>query len=920
MEWLKTSALLLLMFPPLPARAEAPPVEFGLEELRRAVRERKLNERYFRIRADISMADPETFRIVGRTVTGGDLRGLMYGLLTAAEQIRRYGYMVSAGGKPAVPIRGIRRFLHNRDLEQDWYYSGDYWTQFFRMLARNRFNRFNLVFAHQTDYLAPPYPYWVAVEQFPQVHVPGLSDEQRARNLNALCSIAQKAADHAIDFTLGIWEHDVQKGMTPSVHGLNENNIGPYTYAALRKVLAACPAIRSVQVRTNSESGIPPHRQLEFYRDYVYRAIRDAGRLVTLDLRGWLMKPGMLEAAAQSGVPLRLSSKYWAEHLGRPYPPAETYPNYSYLDFLRRPRSYTFFWEIWALGSHRLLLWGDPDYVRRAVPTLTLADSAGFEIDAPLAQMGFGNRPGKWSVFTPQHQDKIFWMYDFERYWLFYLLWGRLTYDPKTSPRAWTDEFKRRFGLAAADVLELYQHASRVLNELVAVHMPDPNMYMWPEINPGGLIDYYIAAPPGDRRFVASITEAVRNRIAGIPSAKQTPRRSARRFAEMADAIEQAIQRAAAKIPPNNREWRGSLPDFRVLAALARFHAHRRLAADQLAFFYQTGDREALHTARQQTAAALKTWERLVELTAGLYPARMAFGPEDTGHWKDKLVYLRHDLKTLDEREWILDRFGRFDHGFDFGAPPPARRVPPATVEPRFRPVDPATDFTEERGYGWAVAGERYARPLEEPPRQILRATAFNPHALPENALFGDSIRGRGAQTFRVRTGPGEFLVSFLYPDGNAQTETLHAAGGVLDILMPAADWDISGLLVKSLRPDPKSRPKAWREPAKRPTFTHVAPSRARARSPLNLLLRVSPPSAAETVRLHYRPLNQLEKFRTLEAPAAHAAFTVPAEELTGEFDLMYYFEILDKQGTGWFYPDPETSTPYRVVEIQAPR
>jgi hypothetical protein len=48
-------------------------------------------------------------------------------------------------------------------------------------------------------------------------------------------------------------------------------------------------------MRTNSESGIPPEQQVEFYRDYVYRHPR-GGRLVKLDLRGWVMSEGMLEA------------------------------------------------------------------------------------------------------------------------------------------------------------------------------------------------------------------------------------------------------------------------------------------------------------------------------------------------------------------------------------------------------------------------------------------------------------------------------------------------------------------------------------------------------------------------------------------------------------------------------------------------
>ena len=516
------------------------PLDFGKAELDRAVAERKL--RPLRLQTELTADPPETYRILPGRITGGDLRGLMYGLLEAAAQIRERGYLTAAKGAPATPIRGIRFFLHNEDLERDWYYSREYWTEYFAMLARNRFNRFNLVFAHQTPYLAPPYPFWIAVPEFPEVRVPGLSPEQQLRNLEMLRFISQTAAEHAIDFTLGVWEHDVQPGMKPSVAGLTKENIGPYSYAALRAVLSACPSIRGVQMRTNSESGIPNDRQVEFYREWVFRAIRDAGRRVTLEMRGWAMRPGMMAAAVESGAPLRLSSKYWAEDIGRPYQPAETWPGYSYIDFLRKPRPYDFYWEVWGLGSNRILLWGNPDFVRRMAPTFTLSGTSGFEIDPPLAQKGFGNRPGKWRVFADTQRDRVFWKHEFERYWLFYLLWGRLSYDPKTPDTAWTGELKRRFGSAAAHVLDVYRFSGNILPEIVATHMADPNMYIWPEINPGGLIDAYKDVRPSDWRM-----------IAGIPVRNVTPRAMparSRRPIRAGQRIGYVMTRLAAPIIP----------------------------------------------------------------------------------------------------------------------------------------------------------------------------------------------------------------------------------------------------------------------------------------------------------------------------------------------------------------------------------
>jgi len=68
----------------------------------------------------------EGFNISGRVLVANDQRGLMYGLLQAAEDIRRDGKLSDAKQSPQVGMRGIRYFLHNADLERDWYYSRVY--------------------------------------------------------------------------------------------------------------------------------------------------------------------------------------------------------------------------------------------------------------------------------------------------------------------------------------------------------------------------------------------------------------------------------------------------------------------------------------------------------------------------------------------------------------------------------------------------------------------------------------------------------------------------------------------------------------------------------------------------------------------------------------------------------------------------
>src|SRR5581483_1183619 len=83
----------------------AGPVEFARAELDRALADRGIKLAY---RSGVSQLAPEAFEIEPYRITGGDLRGLMYGLLEAADQIRARGYLVLTKASPATPIRGIR--------------------------------------------------------------------------------------------------------------------------------------------------------------------------------------------------------------------------------------------------------------------------------------------------------------------------------------------------------------------------------------------------------------------------------------------------------------------------------------------------------------------------------------------------------------------------------------------------------------------------------------------------------------------------------------------------------------------------------------------------------------------------------------------------------------------------------------------
>jgi len=148
--------------------------------------------------ARVTDGDVETILLAGR-----DARGLAYAVLDAAEAIRTappgrdpLAALSEARESPYLRVRSVTTQLFNEDVERPWYESEEYWHWFFSMLATNRFNNYSLTFGHNTNYMVPPYPWMLAVPEYPDVRVKGVDDAARHRNLRTLQRISEIAQGH----------------------------------------------------------------------------------------------------------------------------------------------------------------------------------------------------------------------------------------------------------------------------------------------------------------------------------------------------------------------------------------------------------------------------------------------------------------------------------------------------------------------------------------------------------------------------------------------------------------------------------------------------------------------------------------------------------------------------------------------------
>jgi len=596
-------------------------------------------------------------------VVGRDVRGLVYALTELSQAIEfspsdagLFEHVIYAIESPELKWRSMQLFLCNSYLEREWYYQESFWEGYLGQLVRYRYNNLNLTFGHQTSYMAPPYPFHVEIPEFPGVRVPGLSVAGRQRNLEMLRRISEMAKERGLHFTLSVWsQHDSGYG-PPYLTGLDEHIRADCNALGLRKLLEACPAIDGVQFRMNRESGVPEDEQLKYYEPQ-FRAISECGRPIRLDLRAKGLSNRTIERARELVPNTVVSTKFWCEHLGQPYVmPAiqsadvNNYRRYGVWDLLEKNRDWDLIYRLWSVGTQKILLWGDPEWVKQFVRSCHFG-AVGFEVIAPLTNKGFGNKPGLWRVLTnPSYQT---YKEEYKRYWMFYLLFGRLGYRSDTSSAVWHRELNQRFGEAAEGIGRAYRTASGVMPLLTTVQQWSASTWRyWPELFAGRTLEEDIKIEPSDPTQFYGVAEYVDDALRGELCGKWTPARIAERFRRLAvDTMTALKDTQTTSSDAENAELRGTKLDFRILAHMANYHADRLTAGMNLAFYLRTQKAGRLLTALESLRRARQHWQKLSDLASGVYHDNLIFGDSNRGHrghWKDQLRVVDKDIHKLE--------------------------------------------------------------------------------------------------------------------------------------------------------------------------------------------------------------------------------------------------------------------------------
>lgn len=671
--------------------------------------------------ANVSVLNaPECLALVPTTHNGGpmllacgsDARGLMYAVLELADRIKYSDDPIQAlktqapvAERPFNQVRSVARLFVSDVEDKPWFNDREMWPAYFAMLASQRFNRFHLALGIGYDslervddaYFLFAYPFLLSVPGY-EVRAVNLPEAERDQNLEMLQFISRQAVAHGIDFQLGIWTHGYEWGPNSSranyvIEGVTPANHAAYCRDALSALLKACPNISGVTLRTHAESGVR-EGSYSFWKT-VFEGVVRSHRKVEIDLHTKGLDQTMIDEALATHMPVKLSPKYWAEHMGLPYHQAairelemprkdvdaddfsalstgsRIFTRYGYADFLKRDRPYSVMYRVWP-GTHRFLLWGDPISTAAHARAFRFCGGEGAELFEPLSFKGRrgSGLPGGRCAYADKSLNPH---WDWEKYLYTYRVWGRLLYNPHADPDAWQRCLRKQFGGSAPALEAALSSATRILPLVTTAHLPSAaNDTFGPEFFTNQpIVDANEPQPYGDTpapkvfenvspldpQMFSRVSDFVEELLKGERSGKYSPVEVAEWLEDLAqdadrrlgEAVGNANGQAAINTSP---EFRRAVADLKILIGLGRFFAAELRSGTLYAIYEHSGDRAALEEALKQYRRAREIWSQFAEGAKGIYASDMTFGPlpRMRGNWLDRLPAMDDDTDLMARR------------------------------------------------------------------------------------------------------------------------------------------------------------------------------------------------------------------------------------------------------------------------------
>lgn len=655
-------------------------------------------------------------------VSAGDPRGFIYGLLELAERVEVLPNPAAAlhvaepvEEQPANEIRCVSRYFCSEIEDRPWYYDKNFWPAYLDTLIACRFNRFCMAYGLEydfpkgvtDDYLLLPYPYMLEVPGYnvrvmqlrspegnPLPQPVEITMEERARNLDALKFIAAETSKRGLHFQLGLWTHAYAWTDSPAafhrIEGLTPETHGTYCRDALAMLLKECPEIQGLTLRVHGESGIP-EGSYSFWKT-LFEAISGSGRTIEIDMHAKGVDQKMIDIAEATGMPVRLSAKYSAEHQSLGYQQADIraleipnpnhhddmrlfslsggarlFTRYGYADFLQEGSKAKVLFRLWP-GTQRHLLCADPEMAAAYGRTSHFCGALGIDLMEPLTFKGRegSGHPGSRCAYADASLNPDA---DWKKFEYYYRVWGRKLYDPGADLDITRRYLRGLFGRGAEPVEAACANSSRILALITSAHLPSAsNHAFWPEIytnmpivlgsEPSPYDDTpkprcWATVSPLDPQLFSSIAEYVQDLLAGQANPKYSPVEVAQWIEDFVAVSSRALTRARATSSTTaSPEFRRIEEDVLIQNGLGAFFAAKLRSGVLYEIFQQTGDASAGKRALELYKKARTAWATMSARANRVYVADVSYGriPMRRGHWSDRIPAIDIDLAAMEQK------------------------------------------------------------------------------------------------------------------------------------------------------------------------------------------------------------------------------------------------------------------------------
>ena len=588
------------------------------------------------------------------TVTSGDKRGLIYGCLSLAEEVRNGGRLEkikSRSDKPHYQLRAIKfdlpwdtyRHSDALDLHYETCKDLNYWKAFLDMMVQNRFNSLSLWNLH-------PYTFMIKPKNFPEASP--FTDAQLKEWQNLFHGIFSMAKERAIDIYIIPFNIFVSPEFSKA-HNVNMDNlqhdffvkgdtselVKRYTRECVTQMLQEYPEITGMGLTLGEGmGGMSPQEREDWMDQTIIEGMHLTGRKLKLIHRiPFSSTTGSLgvtsietekltrkEIEAQGNLsflqpPIFADLKYnWSHahsttklvkvHGGKLY---DTY-------FKPEPKNYKINWTA-RNEDFFCLRWGVPDFIRAHIGTNNESYVGGYMIGSEtyIPAKDYFTKPG----------IAVNWKYAFERQWLFYKLWGRLLYNPQTSDGVFQAEFINRYGKEGQNLLKAFSLAGKTPLRLGSLFDFTMDLTLYEE---GFMalddkvkrveyisVDRLIHQPVTDPDYV-SVADYVKAIGGGksFTSNKITP-------PMLAAMLEKDCNEALALVKNINTSGNAALPfevaDVKTWANMGLHFAEKLKGAIALETYRTKGGEENKQNAIRHLENALKYWEEVVSITSPIY-------------------------------------------------------------------------------------------------------------------------------------------------------------------------------------------------------------------------------------------------------------------------------------------------------------